>query len=256
VGPIKHHEVAVTEHAIFPKHFLRQQPFHELRFQALKGLVVQHPHHILNDVHMRQTGLEEAFIILPKPRLVPLIIHRIAGAFWEQKHRESRYDQFDKTVIRLFSTFRNRLNLLVQVGKMMVNALFEPKYEIPSLLTLTIQTFFAFSLFFSLTGTLLLSMPKICSLLCGVHLGASLSVMRCSYNIVYVMQTTHSHIIALYSTKNSWKKRTSQRFPLSLSSLTLRLYFYLSTEMLPNHPDVGRVEITDVCQFSRRRQKQ
>ena len=87
--PINRHEIRMTEHPVSPKPFLAQQPFDQCRLQGLKVMRFQYPQHILNRVHMRQTGVKEPFIILPKRRFVTFIIHRIAGALLEQKHRDS-----------------------------------------------------------------------------------------------------------------------------------------------------------------------
>ncbi len=115
----------------------------------------QRLHHVLNRVYVRQTGFEQSFIILAELWLLPLMMNRIARAFLEHTHRNACHDDFSQTVIWLFfPTLRNRLNLLIQVRKMVVNGFFEPTHQVPLLLTLPVLASFALRLFFALASSL------------------------------------------------------------------------------------------------------
>ena len=58
---------------------------------------------------------------------------------------------------------------------MMVNGFLQPEHQVPLLLTLSVLACFALPLLFALAGSLLLGVPEIRALLCGLHPGTSSS---------------------------------------------------------------------------------
>ena len=99
-GPIHCHLEPLPQQPKLVQRAFGQQRLDQAAFQGFQLLRRQAAHHLGHRSHVRQTHLEQFLVILAKLALLPIVIHGIARAFFEQKHRQAGRQQFRLLILR------------------------------------------------------------------------------------------------------------------------------------------------------------